>query len=72
MNDRGLVASPFGKGADPADFTLHTISVNKANDNALMNSARSFIFYGHDGLFLTNPGLHLFVINHGFGKRPTR
>jgi hypothetical protein len=72
MNVRVFVASPPDKGKDPADFAPETISNNKPDNNALMNNARSFIFYGHDGLFLTNPGLHLFVINHGFGKRPTR
>lgn len=72
MNVRGLVASSPDKGKDPADFAPETISNNKPDDNALMNNARSFIFYSHDGFFLTNPGPHLFVINHGFGIRPTR
>jgi hypothetical protein len=53
MNDCGFVASPLDNGSDPADFAPHTISINKANGNMLINSARSLIFYGHDCLFLT-------------------
>jgi hypothetical protein len=56
MNDCGFVASPLDNGSDPVDFAPHTISINKANGNLLINSARSLIiFYGHDGFFLTNP-----------------
>jgi len=54
MNDRGFVVSPLDNGRDPADLTRQTISINKPDDNALMNGACSLIFYGHGGLFLAS------------------
>jgi len=51
MNDREFVTSPPDGGSDPADFTPHTISSNKANGNMLANGFGSFMFCSHDGLF---------------------
>jgi hypothetical protein len=45
------------------DFAPDKISINKPDDNALMNNSRRLIFFCHDCLLVTN---------HGFGKRPTR
>jgi hypothetical protein len=55
MNIRALVAAPFGDGREPADFAPHTISINKANGNMLINDARNLIFHGHDYFFPTRP-----------------
>jgi len=63
MNDRGFVASPLDNGNEPVDFAPDKISINKPDDNALMNNSRRLIFFCHDCLLVTN---------HGFGKRPTR
>jgi hypothetical protein len=72
VNDREFVASPLENGRALVDLAMHTVSINKPDDNVLMNGVRSLIFYGHGGLFLANDFSAGFGKNHGFGKRPTR